>query len=199
MDTCSRSESDRENNYSDIATLPGVKVPFVVRPEPVPRKTMRNSIRKLPRKSSSAKDKKKEGDKRKASESEKSKQNGKKLSASPPEQEKPTCSTASSPDSGQTGNACQGGATDTCEKVVVTQLDRPIMGSLDASELMLISSDKGDLGTMVSAPPPPPLLCQCCNLIQYILININRNFVLLSYPASIAKQKFRRLEYVMCN
>jgi hypothetical protein len=47
---------------------------------------MRNSIRKLPRKSSSAKDKKKEGDKRKASESEKSKQNGKKLSTSPPEQ-----------------------------------------------------------------------------------------------------------------
>jgi outer membrane biosynthesis protein TonB len=147
LDTCSRSESDRENNYSDIATLPGVKVPFVVQPEPVPRKTMRNSIRKLPRKSSSAKDKKKEAEKRKAAESEKSKQNGKKLSSSPPEQETPACNTASSTDS---GNVCQGGATDSCEKVVVTQLDRPIMTSLDASGLMLVSADKGDLGTMVS-------------------------------------------------
>lgn len=155
MDTCSRSESDRENNYSDIATLPGVKIPFVVRPEPAPRKTMRNSIRKLPRKSSSAKDKKKDAEKRKDSEknkdSEKSKQNGKKLSSSPPE---PTCDSASPTDNGrQTDNACQGGATDTCEKVVVTQLDRPIMGSLDASELMLVSSDKGDVGTMVSSAP----------------------------------------------
>jgi hypothetical protein len=155
LDTCSRSESDRENNYSDIATLPGVKIPFVVRPEPAPRKTMRNSIRKLPRKSSSAKDKKKDAEKRKDSEknkdSEKSKQNGKKLSSSPPE---PTCDSARPTDNGrQTDNACQGGATDTCEKVVVTQLDRPIMGSLDASELMLVSSDKGDVGTMVSSAP----------------------------------------------
>ena len=150
LDTCSRSESDRENNYSDIATLPGVKVPFVIRPEPAPRKTMRNSLRKLPRKSSSAKDKKKEAEKRKAAESDKSKQNGKKLSTSSPEQE-----SSSSTDS---GNVCQGGATETCEKVVVTQLDRPIMSSLDASGLMLVSSAKGDVGTMVSAYS---LLTQC--------------------------------------
>lgn len=159
MDTCSRSESDRQNNYSDIATLPGVKVPFVARPEPPARRTMRNSIRKLPRKSSSAKDKKKEAEKeqkRKISDSVKTKQNGKKGSASPPEEEQPTSDAASPTSSGlQADSASQGGAVEVCEKVVVTQLDRPIMTSLNASELMLISSDKGDLGTIVSTPPPP--------------------------------------------
>ena len=163
LDTCSRSESDRQNNYSDIATLPGVKVPFVARPEPAPRRTMRNSIRKLPRKSSSAKDKKKEAEKeqkRKISDTVKSKQNGKKGSASPeeeqkgsaspPEEEQPTCDTASPTSSGiQADSGSQGGAVKACEKVVVTQLERPIMTSLNASELMLVSSDKGDLGTMV--------------------------------------------------
>ena len=159
MDTCSRSESDRQNNYSDIATLPGVKVPFVARPEPVPRRTMRNSIRKLPRKSSSAKDKKKEAEKeqkRKISDSGKSKQNGKKGSPSPPAEEQPTGYTASPTSSGlQAGSACQEGAVKTREKVVITQLERPIMTSLNASELMLISADKGDLGTMVSTHTPP--------------------------------------------
>ena len=152
MDTCSRSESDRQNNYSDIATLPGVKVPFVARPEPAPRRTMRNSIRKLPRKSSSAKDKKKEAEKeqkRKISDTVKSKQNGKKGSASP-EEEQPSCDTASPTSSGiQADSGSQGGAVEACEKVVVTQLERPIMTSLNASELMLVSSDKGDLGIMV--------------------------------------------------
>lgn len=103
---------------------------------------MRNSIRKLPRRSSSAKDKKKEADKRKVSDNDKSKQIGKKLSTSShPEQ-------ACSPDtSRKNGHNSQASAT--CEKVVVTELQRPIMHSLNASELMLVSSDKGDLGTMV--------------------------------------------------
>ena len=143
LDTCSRSESDRENNYSDIATLPGVKIPFVARPEPAPRKTMRNSIRKLPRKSSFGKDKKKDAEK------EKKKQNGRKGCSSSPEEEK-TSKDSVSPSELQAATVSQGGTNDKCEKVVVTQLDRPIMGTLNASELMLVSSDKGDLGTMVS-------------------------------------------------
>ncbi|XP_028402320.1 protein phosphatase 1 regulatory subunit 12C-like isoform X2 [Dendronephthya gigantea] len=152
LDTCSRSESDRQNNYSDIATLPGVKVPFVVRPEPLPRKTMRNSIRKLPRKYSSAKEKKKEAekDKRKVSESEKPKQNGKEVNASSPAKKETMYDIATAAANiQQTDTDCHEGATVTCDKVVVTQMERPVLGSLDASELMLVSSDKGDLGTMV--------------------------------------------------
>lgn len=113
---------------------------------------MRNSIRKLPRKYSSAKDKKKEAekDKRKISESEKAKQNGKEVNASPPVQKETMYDTATAANNiRQTDTGYQGGATLTCEKVVVTQMEKPLLGSVDASELMLFSSDKGDLATMV--------------------------------------------------
>lgn len=138
LNTLSRSESDRETNYIDIASLPGVKVPYVLKPEAVPRKTMRNSIRRLPGKSGSAKDKKKDAEKLKEME----KDNEKKEHSSSAEN-------ISSSEAKFNEKLCDEEINES-KKVHVTELDEPLMTSLSLSELMLATADKGDLGTMVS-------------------------------------------------
>lgn len=139
LDENTVNDSEAAKNYSDT-TLPGVRVPLAF-PEQQRVKPMRASMRNLAKKSNSVKEKKKNSEKRKS---------GRRKNSSSPEEEKTkqVCDAAGQTDSGPQKEVARQETKTEDSGNVATAEERPIITSLNATELMLLSADKGDMGTM---------------------------------------------------
>ena len=98
-------------------------------------------MRKIPKKSNSIREKKKNSD------SEKSKRSWRKSSS--PGDIKQMMENAGTTDGVLPRKISAEGTKNEGSDEIATREERPIITSLNAAELMLVSADKGDLGTMV--------------------------------------------------
>ena len=127
-----------ESQACDDTSLPGIKVPFAFQETQLVRsKPKRFSMRKLPRKNSSVKEKKKGSDSEKNKRRKNNSVDGDKQAIEA---------------AAQAGCGLQSKVSNEETKAsdVGPREERPIMTSLSSTELMLVSAEKGDLGTIVS-------------------------------------------------
>ena len=134
-------EPEISPDYEDTS-LPGVKVHLTFPERGARQKPARSSMRKLPKKASSMREKKnKDTDKKNARRKSNSQEEEKQVLLVTAGHSAELLEVKSVP------VAEPEGETAGCQ---VTREERPSMTSLNSSELMLVSADKGDLGTMVS-------------------------------------------------